>query len=449
MKLPVPPSNLPIISAEDAETAHALSDRHPKRLGYILLLLTFGVFGTWASLAPLEGAAHAPGIVTVENYRKTVQHYEGGRVNSLHVREGDWVDEGALLLTLDDTQFRAELDIIGGQLLASRASEARLRAERDKLDSITFPDDFDKTDARVEETLTNEQQLFTARQNSHQGEIDVLKQRINQYEEQIRGLEAISRSKQSLISSYQSELQDLNRLLANGFVDRHRLKIVERNISELQGEVAENRAMIAGIRVQQGETQLQILLVEKEYHTQIVNQISEVQTRIFDLRKRFEAILDRVERTHVFSPESGRVIGMKVNTIGSVVQPGIQIMDIVPDTVDLIIEAQISPVDIDRVFTGKLADIRFSSFKAATTPVIQAQVVHISADRLINEQTGAPYFLSRLELTETGYQMLKDHQLVLVPGMPAEVLINTGQRTLLQYLTQPITNTLARSFIED
>ncbi|EXJ11543.1 HlyD family efflux transporter periplasmic adaptor subunit [Nitrincola nitratireducens] len=207
--------------------------------------------------------------------------------------------------------------------------------------------------------------------------------------------------------------------------------------------------MIAGIRVQQGETQLQILLVEKEYHTQIVNQISDIQTRIFDLRKRYEATLDRVERTHVFSPESGRVIGMKVNTIGSVVQPGTQIMDIVPDTVDLIIEAQISPVDIDRVFTGKLADIRFSSFKAATTPVIQAQVAHISADRLINEQTGASYFLSRLELTEAGHKMLEDHQLSLVPGMPAEVLINTGQRTLLQYLTQPITNTLARSFIED
>jgi epimerase transport system membrane fusion protein len=190
-----------------------------------------------------------------------------------------------------------------------------------------------------------------------------------------------------------------------------------------------------------------MLQLQKDFRTEVVNQLSEVRTELFDLRERERALMDRVERTVVRAPESGMVLGMKVHTVGGVVRAGEPILDIVPSTSDLVVEAQVSPIDIDRVSTGKLADIRFSAFKSATTPVIEGRVAHVSADRLTNEETGMPYYLARIELTEKGRQLLGD--LVLVPGMPAEVLINTGERTLLEYLIQPATNAFARSLIED
>lgn len=430
-------------------TEPGLSDAVPKRIGYGVVLLTFVFFGGWASFAPLDSAALAPGVVTVENYRQSIQHFEGGRIQAIAVRDGDWITEGDLLLTLDSTQFRTELDITRGQLISKLGTEARLKAERDKLDEIPYPDSFVSADARIRETIENENQLFIARRNAHEGEINVLRQRITLLNEQINGLLAINRSKQTLLASYQSELDGLRRLLAKGYVDNHRLKITERNIAEVEGDLAENNSLVAGIRVQQGETQLQVLQIEKEYHTQIVNLIAETQTQLYDLRTRIDVLQDRVNRTEIYSPISGRVISMKMNTLGGVIQPGAPIMDIVPSNANLIVEAQISPPDIDRVYTDTLADIRFSSFRASTTPVIEGKVIHISADRLINEATGMPYFLGRLELTEEGYNKLKELDLTLVPGMPAEVFINTGRRTFIQYLMQPITNVVARSFIED
>ncbi|MBS99318.1 MAG: hemolysin secretion protein D [Oceanospirillaceae bacterium] len=424
-----------------------VSDKRPKVIGLIILFLTFGVFGTWATVAPLDSAALAPGVVTVKSYRKTVQHLEGGIVEALKVRDGDVVEEGDILLTLDATQARAELEIVRGQLIATRALEARLQAEREEKESIQFPSAFNVTDDRVAEAVKSEQQVFAARRSSHLGEVTVLEQRVTQLDEQIKGLGAVIASKRELLNSYQAEVSELTDLLTEGYVDKQRLREMERSISRLKGEIAEHRSSIAQAKMRQGETELQILQLTKDYHTEVVNQLSEVQAKLFDLRERERALEDRVERTVVRAPDSGMVIGMKVHTVGGVVQSGSPILDIVPSSDALIIEAQVSPIDIDRVSVGKLADIRFSAFKSSTTPVIEGRVTQISADRLVNEETGMPYYLSRVELTDTGRDMLGDLQ--LVPGMPAEVLINTGERTLLQYLVQPATNAFARSFIED
>lgn len=249
------------------------------------------------------------------------------------------------------------------------------------------------------------------------------------------------------MKSYRDEVRDLSELLSDGFVDKQRLRDLERRVSELEGEMADNRSNIAQAKMRRGETELQILQLKKDFHTEVVNQLSEVQSKLFDLRERERALTDRVERTVVRAPEAGMVLGMKVHTVGGVVRSGEPILDIVPAASDLIIEAQVSPIDIDRVSTGKLADIRFSAFKSATTPVIEGEVTQISADRLTNEQTGMPYYLARVELTDKGRELLGP--LLLIPGMPAEVLINTGERTLLEYLVQPATNAFARSFIED
>ncbi len=426
-----------------------VSDKTPKFIGLLILFVTFGMFGTWAAVAPLDSAALAPGVVTVKTYRKTVQHLEGGIVEQINVRDGDQVEEGEVLLVLDDTQAKAEMGIIRGQMIASQALEARLKAERDQLGKIDFPDSFNKDDLRVKEAVLSEGQVFQARMNSHLGEIEVLEQRMTQIDEQIRGLEAVIRSKKQLMSSYKSEIKDLSELLSDGFVDKQRLRDLERQVSNLEGEMADHRSSIAQAKMKQGETRLSILQLKKDFHTEVVNQLSEVQSTLFDLRERERALMDRVERTVIRAPEAGMVLGMKVHTVGGVVQSGAPILDIVPAASDLVVEAQVSPIDIDRVSAGKLADIRFSAFKSATTPVIEGRVEHISADRLTNEETGMPYYLARVELTEEGRTNLEQANLVLVPGMPAEVLINSGERTFLEYLVQPATNAFARSLIED
>ncbi len=426
-----------------------VSDKKPKLIGLLILFVTFGMFGTWAAVAPLDSAALAPGVVTVKTYRKTIQHLEGGIVEQINVRDGDQVEAGDVLLVLDDTQARAELGIVRGQMIASQALESRLKAERDQLEKIEFPGSFDEQDQRVEEAVLSERQVFQARMNSHLGEVEVLEQRMTQIDEQIRGLEAIIRSKKELMSSYNDEIKDLSELLSDGFVDKQRLRDLERQVSNLEGEMADHRSSIAQAKMKQGETRLSILQLKKDFHTDVVNQLSEVQSTLFDLRERERALMDRVERTEVRAPEAGMVLGMTVHTVGGVVQSGAPILDIVPAASDLVIEAQVSPIDIDRVSAGKLADIRFSAFKSATTPVIEGQVEQISADRLTNEETGMPYYLARVELTEEGRSNLEAANLVLVPGMPSEVLINTGERTLLEYLVQPATNAFARSLIED
>lgn len=424
-----------------------IDDRPIRNIGYAILFLTFGLFGSWAVFAPLDSAALAPGVVTVKSYRKTVQHLEGGMVKALHVRDGDVVQAGDVLVELDGTQTLAELEMVRSQLIALHAMETRLMAERDDMDSVAFAATTDHNDPRILEAQENERRIFIARRNSRLGEIGVLQKRMVQLNEQIRGFQAVTLSKQELANSYQEEIGDLSALLKEGFVDKQRLREQERSMTRLRSEVADLKSSIAMARLQIGETELQIAQLQKNFVAEVVNRLAEVQTQVFDLSERLSAVQERANRIQIRAPESGMVLGMTVHTVGGVVGPGTPLLDIVPASEDLVVEVQISPVDIDRITPGKLADIRFSAFSMATTPVIEGQLSHISADRLINEQTGAAYYLGRVELTEKGRKDLGS--LILVPGMPAEVLINTGERTLLNYLVRPATNVFARSLIED
>lgn len=436
---------LPAVGAESA-LAVPVEDRPIRWIGYAILFVTFGLFGSWATLAPLDSAALAPGVVTVKGYRKTIQHLEGGIVKALHVRDGDMVKAGDVLIELDGTQALAEQEMVRSQLIAARALEARLLAERDDVATLTFAAT-DAGDPRVVEAREGERQIFRARRNSRLGEIDVLQKRVVQLNEQIRGFNAVIAGKQEQSASYQDEVGDLSALLKEGFVDKQRLREQERSLSRLRSEIADLQSSIAQARLQIGETQLQILQLNKDFVAEVVNKLAEVRTQVFDLSERLAAVEDRARRTQIRAPESGMVLGMQVHTVGGVISPGTPLLDIVPASEDLIVEVQISPMDIDRVTVGKLADVRFSAFKSATTPVIEGQLTQVSADRLVNEQSGTAYYLGRVALTEKGRKDLG--ALLLVPGMPAEVLINTGERTLLNYLVQPATNAFARSLIED
>lgn len=423
------------------------SDRKVRRLGVAIVSVTFGLFGTWAAFAPLDGAAYAPGVVTVQTYRKTVQHLEGGIVKEVLAHDGDIVKRGDPLIILDDAQLRFEYEMTRSQLVAAKAMEARLIAERDTLSAIGFGDVVDPTSSRGMEARQSETQVFNARQGSRLGQIAVLRERIGQLQQQVKGLESMIDAKMHLEKSYSAEIDELTDLLKQGFVDKQRLLEQERKLGMLRSEVADHRSTINRTRLQINETQLQILQIDKDFNADVVKQLAEVQTKIYDLQEKTSALEDRLSRIVIRAPDAGMVIGMTVHTIGGVVRPATPLLDIVPSISELIIEAQVTTLDIDRIAIGKRADIRFSAFNSATTPVIEGEVTGVSADRLTNEKTGAAYYLARVRVTENGVRTLGERK--LLPGMPADVLIITGQRTLLQYLMQPARNALSQSMIEE
>lgn len=434
-------------NSQHSSTTLLVDDTPVRRVGYLMLLVTFGLFGGWAALAPLESSALAPGVVTVKSYRKTVQHLEGGIVRELRVHDGDRVKAGDVLLVLDNTQARSEMEAMRSQLIATLELQARLEAERDALPEPLAVPALDPADPRVQEARDSEARIFQARRTSLLGEIGLQEKTIGQIEEQIRGFKAIIASKQALAASYQEEIVDLRALLAEGYVDKQRLREQERSLSRLQTEISESQSEIAQAHVHIDEARLKILQLKKTFASEVAGLLGDARTKVYELRERLATLQDRDQRTDILAPESGMVMGMTVHTLGAVVSPGTALLDIVPANEELIVEAQVSPMDIDRIALGKLADIRFSAFKSSTTPVIEGRLVQISADRLINKDTGTAYYLARVALTDKGRQTLGN--LTLVPGMPVEVLVNTGARTLLQYLIQPASNVFARSLIED
>lgn len=434
------------MNATDKKTV-ITSDATPRYVGYIIVFLIFGVFGGWAAIAPLDSAALAPGKVIVKGNRKTIQHLEGGIIKKILVRDGQAVKQGEVLLVLDNTQSSAELQILRGQFVTAKTLEARLISERDGIETIVYPTELDLSDEQVIGAIESENQQFSVRKQALDGEVNVLKKRLGQLEEQSRGLQSLISSKRGLLRSFKEEIEDNIALLAEGFVDKRQLREMQRSRGRLVGEVAEHNSSIAGLKISRGETELQILQRTKEFRAEVVNQLSEVQARVFDLKERINATDDRVRRTDVLAPVEGMILDLAVHTEGGVISPGTPILDIVPVTRELVIEAEVSPNDIDRVNLGLLVDIRFSSFKSSITPVIEGIITNISADILTNEQTGMPYYLAKISISADGSKSLG--KLQLVPGMPAEVLINTGARTLLDYLIQPATDAIARSLIED
>lgn len=424
-------------------------DRLERRVGLAVLLAAVGGFGAWAALAPIASAALAPGLVTVESNRKTVQHLEGGIVREILVREGDRVAPGDPLVRLDDTQPLAQLEIVRSQYLATRALEARLVAEQDGRGAIAFPDDLlsARGDPRVQEAIAGEERVFAARERALRGETELLEQRVEQLEEQIRGLEALSASKRRRLDSYESEIRDFQKLFDRGLTDRMRLREMERLAAELEGERAEHQAAIAAARVKIGETRLEVVQLQRRQRTDVTQALREAQDRLFDLRERKRALEDTVARTLVKAPAGGAVMGLAVHTVGGVVTPGGRILDIVPADEPLLVEAHVSPTDVDRVAPGLEAQLRFSAFSTTTTPTVPGRVLTVSGDRVEDPAGGPSYYLARIQVSAAGMEALRG--LPLLPGMPVEVQIKTGERTFFQYLARPLADRLAKSLRED
>ena len=437
-------NKMELLPAQQPKTNTSI--KTPVRIGLTIFTLVFGVFGGWAALAPIDGAAYAPGEVMVESQNKSVQHLEGGIIAEILVSNGDAVQAGQPLINLNRTQPHAQLEIVSAQHTADSVREARLIAQRDGLAGIAWPAELDANDSVTREEMDGQISIFDARKAAVEGNIEVLEQRIGQLENRVVGMQAMRESRQLLADSYADELADTRELLDQGFSDRIRYRELERNYANFFGQAAELSANIASTEVQVGETRLQILQVRRDFHNEVVADLAGVQTNLNDLEERMIALEDVVARTVIRSPDDGIVTGMQIHTVGGVISPGMIIVDIVPEDDEMIIEAQVSPLDIDRVALNQEATIRFSSF-GNTAPTTFGEVINLSADSFQDQNTGLSYYVARIQVTPEGLDGLGD--LELMPGMPAEVFISTGSRTFLQYLFKPFSNALARSFRED
>lgn len=444
-------TNQPSTDTRHVDISRYADDTPIRRIGYFLVIVMFGFFGGWSILAPLGSAALAPGSVTVEGYRKTVQHLEGGIVKAILVRDGDTITKGQTLLELEDTSSRAQLETLRGQLFSALAREARLVAERENKPAIGYPALLTgaQTDERAREAMRVQDQAFAVRKRSREGEIGILKEQSHQLATKIEGIRAQKASRNSLTGSYSKDLADFRAMLEQGYVEKQTVTELERRLAQAQGDEGDFTASIATAQTQISEISLKILQIEKEFQREVVDELSKVQAELSELREKTQWLTDTVERTVIKAPESGMVLGLAVHTIGAVIPPGGHILDIVPQQEKLLIEAQVSPNDIDRVHIGQTSSIRFSAFKSAQTPKVEGRLIALSADRLTDEKNQLSYYLARVEVNPDGIEDLRKHGLILLPGMPAEVLINTGDRTFFEYLIQPISNIFARSLIED
>ena len=422
------------------------SDYRTRMFGYSILIIVFGGFGFWATFAPIESAARGQGIVQVEGNRKPLQHYEGGIVSQILVSNGDYVSAGQPLIQLDPTQARAEQRIIEGRVWAKRALLDRLISERDDSGTIEFQSWLlAAEDEGAQIAIASERSLFEVRRANRLGEISVLEQQISQLTSQIEGALAVVASKQKVADSLQTEGDELEELLQEGYVDKQRIRELDRALAQTLGELADLKSQVTSAQVAIEEAQLKILNLNTRFKTQVVDELSDVQVELFDMQQRLLAINDRVSRMSIDSPASGYVLGLRPNVVGAVITPGEELLAMVPDVEKLIVDVQMSPMDIDRIRVGQQAEVRFAVFKDAYT--ITGSLVKVSADSMVDEKTGDRYFEAKVELMEEDLALLGDNK--LVPGMPADVLVKTGNRTLLGYLTSPLQRMFENSLIED
>lgn len=435
---PLPPSR---IAPAHLQTSY----KGPVLAGVITVLLAFGGFGSWAALAPLGSAAIAQGVVTVSSNRKQIQHLEGGIVSEILVKEGDVVRANDVLIRLDRTRAQAQVDIITGQYDTARAIEARLVAERDRAPSISFPADLiaKLSDPQIASVLATQEKLFLARRAARAGQVKILEQRIAQSKEQIVGYESQAASFKRQADLIKDELTGTRELYEKGYAPRTRVLALEREGARLNGERGERLGDIARVSQAIGEAELQILQIDKQFQEDIATSLRETQSNIYDLRERLAATADVLAHIDIRAPESGVIVGLNTHTIGAVVTPGRTIMEIVPVHDTLIIEAHLQPSDVDHVSESMPADIHFSTLKQAVTPILNGTVLTVSADRLVDERTSQPYYLMRVAVDEKELEKLEGQK--LIPGMPAEVYVKTGERTALRYLTKPLTQVLERA----
>jgi len=409
----------------------------------------FGAGGYWMTTAQLGSAAIASGVIIAKSERKSIQHLEGGIVDDILVSEGDRVTAGQVILRLDSTSAEASLELLKVRLVSATALENRLRAERDKADKVAFDalilDNQDNPN--VVEAMIGEVNIFNARREAIEGQTAILNQKVAQLQEEIKGLNAQQNSEKRQAVLIREEIRDQDILFKKGLAPKVRSLALKRHLAELEGQRGQYLASIARAKQQIAESELSMIDLRNRLMSEIVATLREVQSRIDDTQERLRAAQDVLHRTEIRAPQNGIVADLQFNTPGGVIRPGERIMDLVPDDDELIIEADLRPIDIDVVHVGLDAQIRLTAFNRRSTPPVDGKVIFVSPDRLINATTGLPYYKVLVEVLPKSLAKLKDVE--LYPGMGADAYIATGSRTAIDYLTSPILDSLDRVAIED
>jgi HlyD family type I secretion membrane fusion protein len=413
--------------------------------GSLIVLVGAGALGSWAGLAPLRSAAIANGVVKVAGERRVVQHLEGGIVRDLLVREGEPVHQGQVLLRLVDVVPRARLGILQLEHDAVSAEMARVEAELDGLASPRFPEQLlqRRGDPAVARLMQGEARLFNHRRDALQGQIEVLEQRKRQTRERILAREAEIEATRTKLGFILQEIEGAETLLESGMYLKTRYYALKRSEADLRGTMGRLNGDIAEAREVIGETDLRIIDLRNRFRSEASDRLQDLRARLRDVDERLGAAGDVMSRTEIRAPASGEVIGLRAHTPGGVIAAGAPIMEIVPRDEPLVVEVQVQPQDIDRVYLGMPAEVRFTAFSTRATPIYSARVSRISADRMTDPNRQRAYYLAQVEIDRsiTG-------SLTLQPGMPAEVYLVAGERTPLDYLLKPLREQIQRGMTE-
>jgi HlyD family type I secretion membrane fusion protein len=429
---------IPLLQGEGpAKPAHP-GGRGALFCGLAVVGLFFGGLGTWAVFAPLDSAAVAPGEVIAESQRKTIEHLEGGIVGVIHVKDGDQVKAGDRLVTLDPTRIEARREQLHNQLLASSARLARLVAERDGVAAVGFPV-LPGPHADLHAIVETENRIFLARRSLLEGQVAVAERQIAQSRQEIVALQAERVSRARQFDLIDQEQRDVAYLVERGLAVRPRLLALQRQRAALDGEQQEIEAKIARAGQAIAQTELSIVDLRNRRFDEVVSDIGKTEAEVRDLKQQLVAVEDSLLHTILRAPQDGIVIATRVHAVGDVIGPHEPVLDLVPAGEALVIEARIQPVDIDSVGPGLPARIRMHNYKQSTAPVAEGTVSHVSADLFTDQRTGEKYYRATIGLKPESLAALPTS---LMPGMQADVLIGTGERTALDYALAPLVRNL-------
>ncbi|HJV81181.1 HlyD family type I secretion periplasmic adaptor subunit [Noviherbaspirillum sp.] len=419
------------------------------RIGWLIVLLGVGGFLLWASFAPLDKGVPVSGTVTVSGNRKAIQHLTGGTVEDILVKEGDQVKAGQVLVRMNDVQAKANAEMSRVQYFTARAAEARLIAERDGKKSVSFPAELAsaKNDPRVAANIELQNQLFASRQSAIQSDLAATEETIAGLKSQLRGLEESRDAQKAQQKILKEQLDDLRDLVKDGYVARNRVLDLERTYAQVNGAIAENIGNIGRAQRQIQELILRRTQRQQEYQKEVRTQLADVQKEAEALENRLKSLDYDLANAQVKAPVDGTVVGLNVFTRGGVVGSGFRMMDIVPSDDPLIIEGQVPVNLIDKVHADLPVELNFAAFNRNKTPQIPGVVTQVSADRIVDERTGMPYYKMKAKVTPEGKKLLAN--LEVRPGMPVELFIRTGERTMMSYLFKPVIDRAGTALTEE
>jgi len=416
--------------------------------GYALIFLTFGVMGLWAAIAKVDKAVVASGNVSVETNKKTIQHLEGGIVKEILVKEGQRVNKDQVLIKLESTQAQANSDILTNQVMSSLGLEARLIAERDGKNDIVWPPEFNnyKSNPFLEKLVEDQEAQFHERRETINGQISILESKTKQIQKEIEGITIEKKATEKQLGFINEEMDALQKLLKRQLVPKNRVLAMERDRTRLEGVIGKTIAETAKAETSVNEMGIQIAQIKQKFAEDIATNLLDVRNKLGDFRQKNIVASDVLKRIDVVARRAGTIQNLKVFATGQVVRPGEPLMDIVPDDEKLIIQAMFQPQDIDVVHEGQKAEIRFPAFHSRTLPTMEGTIETLSHDRMMDEASKQPYYLGTIAISKA--DIPDDYRARLRPGMPAEIIVAAGERTVLSYLVSPLSSSIRKTFIE-